>query len=289
MHTPPGSLYVVATPIGNLGDITQRALEVLKSVDLVAAEDTRHSGQLLSRLGIAAKFVALHEHNEQQATPRLIADMQAGKNVAIITDAGTPAISDPGTLLVAAAHAADIRVVPVPGASAVVCALSAAGIVAPHWLFYGFLPAKSSHRRVALQTLVTLPYALIFYEAPHRITECIADLATIFEAERRVTFARELTKLFETIHSLPLGEASAWLAADPNRQKGEFVLIVEGAKPVESDEDQRQLRDTLAILLEELPLKQAAHIAAKLTGVKKNTCYQLALDMRDDTEAKDTP
>ncbi|WP_124949599.1 16S rRNA (cytidine(1402)-2'-O)-methyltransferase [Sulfuriferula thiophila] len=289
MHTPPGSLYVVATPIGNLGDITQRALEVLKSVDLVAAEDTRHSGQLLSRLGISAKFVALHEHNEQQATPRLIADMQAGKNVAIITDAGTPAISDPGTLLVAAAHAADIRVVPVPGASAVVCALSAAGIVAPHWLFYGFLPAKSSHRRVALQTLVTLPYALIFYEAPHRITECIADLATIFEAERRVTFARELTKLFETIHSLPLGEASAWLAADPNRQKGEFVLIVEGAKPVESDEDQRQLRDTLAILLEELPLKQAAHIAAKLTGVKKNTCYQLALDMRDDTEAKDTP
>lgn len=289
MHTPPGSLYVVATPIGNLGDITQRALEVLKSVDLVAAEDTRHSGQLLSRLGIAAKFVALHEHNEQQATPRLIADMQAGKSVAIITDAGTPAISDPGTLLVAAAHAADIRVVPVPGASAVVCALSAAGIVAPHWLFYGFLPAKSSHRRSALQTLVTLPYALIFYEAPHRITECIADLASIFEAERRVTFARELTKLFETIHSLPLGEASAWLAADPNRQKGEFVLIVEGAQPVETDADQRQLRDTLTILLKELPLKQAAHIAAKLTGVKKNTCYQLALDMRDDSAAKDTP
>lgn len=289
MHTPPGSLYVVATPIGNLGDITQRALEVLKSVDLVAAEDTRHSGQLLSRLGIAAKFVALHEHNEQQATPRLIADMQAGKSVAIITDAGTPAISDPGTLLVAAAHAADIRVVPVPGASAVVCALSAAGIVAPHWLFYGFLPAKSSHRRIALQTLVALPYALIFYEAPHRITECVADLATIFEAERRVTFARELTKLFETIHSLPLGEASAWLAADPNRQKGEFVLIVEGAKPVETDANQRQLRDTLTVLLEELPLKQAAHIAAKLTGVKKNTCYQLALDMRDDTESKDTP
>ncbi|ARU30476.1 16S rRNA (cytidine(1402)-2'-O)-methyltransferase [Sulfuriferula sp. AH1] len=287
MHTPPGSLYVVATPIGNLGDITQRALEVLKSVDLVAAEDTRHSGQLLSRLGIAAKFVALHEHNELQASPRLIADLQSGKNVAIITDAGTPAISDPGTLLVAAAHEAGIRVVPVPGASAVICALSAAGIVAPHWLFYGFLPAKASHRRTALQTLAALPYALIFYEAPHRITECVEDLAAVLGGERRITFARELTKLFEAIHNLPLAKAGAWLAADPNRQKGEFVLIVEGASVAASDEDQRQLRDTLTILLEELPLKQAAHIAARLTGIKKNTCYKLALDMRDDTAAKD--
>lgn len=286
MHTPPGSLYVVATPIGNLGDITQRALEVLKSADLVAAEDTRHSGQLLSRLGIAAKFVALHEHNELQASPRLIADLQSGKNVALITDAGTPAISDPGTLLVAAAHEAGIRVVPVPGASAVICALSAAGIAAPHWLFYGFLPAKASHRRTALQTLAALPYTLIFYEAPHRISECVEDLTAVLGGERRITFARELTKLFETIHNLPLAEAGAWLAADPNRQKGEFVLIIEGAKPAETDADQRQLRDTLTILLEELPLKQAAHIAARLTGVKKNTCYKLALDMRDDT--KDT-
>lgn len=287
MHTP-GILYVVATPIGNLGDITQRALEILKTVDLIAAEDTRHSGQLLSRLGIAAKFVALHEHNEQQATPRLIADLHAGKNVAIITDAGTPAISDPGTLLVAAAHAAHIRVVPIPGASAVVCALSAAGIIAPHWLFYGFLPAKSGHRRQTLLTLAALPYVLIFYEAPHRINECIEDMATTFGGERRITFGRELTKLFETIHSLPLAEASAWLAADSNRQRGEFVLIVEGVSIVEGDEDQRQLRDTLTILLEELPLKQAVHIAARLTGTKKNTCYKLALDMRD-TETEETP
>jgi 16S rRNA (cytidine1402-2'-O)-methyltransferase len=267
--------------------MTQRALDILKTVDLVAAEDTRHSGQLLSRLGIAAKFVALHEHNELQASPRLIADLQAGKNIAIITDAGTPAISDPGTLLVAAAHDAGIRVVPVPGASAVVCALSAAGIAAPHWLFYGFLPAKSSHRRLALQTLAVLPYALIFYEAPHRITECVDDLTAILGGERRITFARELTKLFETIHSLPLTEAGAWLAADANRLKGEFVLIVEGAAVAAGDEDQRQLRDTLTILMEELPLKQAAHIAARLTGIKKNTCYKLALDMRDNT--KDTP
>ncbi|MDR3391150.1 MAG: 16S rRNA (cytidine(1402)-2'-O)-methyltransferase [Sulfuriferula sp.] len=287
MHTLSGSLYVVATPIGNLGDITQRALDILKTVDLIAAEDTRHSGQLLSRLGIAAKFVALHEHNELQASPRLIADLQAGKNIAIITDAGTPAISDPGTLLVAAAHDAGIRVVPVPGASAVVCALSAAGIAAPHWLFYGFLPAKSSHRRLALQTLTVLPYALIFYEAPHRISECVDDLTAILGGERRITFARELTKLFETIHSLPLAEAGAWLAADTNRLKGEFVLIVEGAAVITDNEDQRQLRATLTVLMEELPLKQAAHIAARLTGIKKNTCYKLALDMRDDT--KDAP
>ncbi len=273
---------MVATPIGNLGDITQRALDVLKTVDLVAAEDTRHSGQLLSRLGISVKFVALHEHNEQHATPRLIEDMLAGKSVALITDAGTPAISDPGTLLVAAAHAAGVRVVPVPGASAVVCALSAAGIVAPNWLFYGFLPAKASHRRAALEQLSALPYVLIFYEAPHRIMECVEDLAATLGSDRRITFGRELTKLFENIHSLPLAEASAWLAADANRQKGEFVLIVEGAKVVEDSPEQQHLRDTLTVLLEELPLKQAAHIAAKLTGIKKNTCYKLALTMRDD-------
>lgn len=284
--TPPG-LYVVATPIGNLGDITLRALAVLKSVDLVAAEDTRHSGQLLARLGISAKFVALHEHNEQHATPRLIEDMLAGKRVALITDAGTPAISDPGTLLVAAAHAAGVRVVPVPGASAVVCALSAAGIVAPNWLFYGFLPAKANHRRSTLETLATLPYAMVFYEAPHRIIECVADLVLILGGDRRITFARELTKVFESIHSLPLADAPVWLAADANRQRGEFVLIVEGAKATEGNVEQQQLRDTLTVLLDELPLKQAAHIAAKLTGIKKNTCYKLALSMRDSADEEE--
>lgn len=288
LELTPSGLYVVATPIGNLGDITLRALEVLKSVDLVAAEDTRHSGQLLARLGISAKFVALHEHNEQHATPRLIEDMLAGKRVALITDAGTPAISDPGTLLVAAAHAAGVRVVPVPGASAVVCALSAAGIVAPNWLFYGFLPAKGNHRRLALEKLAALPYALVFYEAPHRIIECVDDLATILGGDRRITFARELTKVFESIHSLPLADAPAWLAADANRQRGEFVLIVEGAKAVENNAEQQQLRDTLTVLLEELPLKQAAHIAAKLTGIKKNTCYKLALSMRDDADEEES-
>ncbi len=274
---------MVATPIGNLGDITQRALEVLRSVDLVAAEDTRHSGQLLTRLGIQARFVALHEHNEQQIGARLVADMQAGKNVALVTDAGTPAISDPGTLLVAAAHAAGITVVPVPGASAVICALSAAGVVAPHWLFYGFLPAKSSARRHALTTLASLPYVLVFYEAPHRILDCVADLAETLGGTRRVTLARELTKLFESIHSLPLGEAQTWLEADPNRQKGEFVLIVEGAPAANADEDTERLRGTLAVLLEELPVKQAAQLAAKLTGLKKNAAYELALQMKEES------
>jgi 16S rRNA (cytidine1402-2'-O)-methyltransferase len=280
MHTS-GTLYVVATPIGNLGDITQRAIEVLKSVDLVAAEDTRHSGQLLARLGIPARFVALHEHNEQQVAQRLVAEMQAGKRIALICDAGTPAISDPGTLLVAAAHAAGIAVVPLPGANAAVSALSAAGVNAPHWLFYGFLPNKAVARRKALAVLVDLPYALVFYEAPHRIVECVAALAANLGGTRRITLARELTKLFESIHSLPLAEAVAWLEADLNRQKGEFVLIVEGAPDVVVDEDDARLRDTLAVLLEELPLKQAAHLAARLTGLKKNVAYELALQMRD--------
>ncbi|MHB0990246.1 MAG: 16S rRNA (cytidine(1402)-2'-O)-methyltransferase [Burkholderiales bacterium] len=275
-----GSLYVVATPIGNLSDITQRALEVLKSADLIAAEDTRHSGQLLARLGISAKFAALHEHNEHHASKHLIAELLAGKNIALISDAGTPAISDPGTLLIAAAHDAAIRVIPVPGASAVICALSAAGIAAPNWLFYGFLPAKPGHRRTCLQTLAALPYTLIFYEAPHRIVECVADLGEILGGERRITFARELTKLFESIHSLPLAEAAAWLGADANRQKGEFVLIVGGATAVNEEDDHAELRNTLTVLMDELPLRQAVHIAAKLTGVKKNTCYKLALTLQ---------
>lgn len=276
-----GTLYVVATPIGNLGDITQRAIDTLRKVDLVAAEDTRHSGQLLARLGIPARFVALHEHNEQGMAQRLVAEMQAGKSIALISDAGTPAISDPGTLLVAAAHAAGVNVVPLPGANAAISALSAAGVEAPHWLFYGFLPNKAVARSKALAALADLPYVLVFYEAPHRIVECVAALAASLGGTRRITLARELTKLFESIHSLPLGDAVAWLEADANRQKGEFVLIVEGAREAVVDEDDKRLRDTLMVLLDELPLKQAAQLAAKLTGLKKNVAYELALQMRD--------
>ncbi len=277
-----GILYVVATPIGNLADISQRALDVLRQVDLIAAEDTRHSGQMLARLGISKRLSAVHEHNEQHAATGLIATLQNGQSIALITDAGTPAISDPGALLVASAHAAGIRVVPVPGASAAVCALSASGVTAPGWLFYGFLPARPSARRKALQTVAELPWTLIFYEAPHRILECVADLLLVL-GERRLTLARELTKLYESIHSLPLSEATAWLNADSQRQRGEFVLIVSGAEPSHTDEDERRLQDTLAILLEELPLKQAAHLAARLTGAKKNACYELALSMKNQT------
>ncbi|MDA8327724.1 MAG: 16S rRNA (cytidine(1402)-2'-O)-methyltransferase [Betaproteobacteria bacterium] len=277
-----GTLYVVATPIGNLADISQRALDTLRQVDLIAAEDTRHSGQMLVRMGISTRMTALHEHNEQRATPALIAALQYGQNIALITDAGTPAISDPGALLVAAAHEAGVRVVPIPGASAVVAALSAAGFTAPGWLFYGFLPARASARRNALQDLAQLPWTLVFYEAPHRITECIADLYAVL-GERRLVIARELTKLYESVHALPLSEAAAWLAADSQRQRGEFVLMLSGAQPIKMDESESQLRDTLKVLLEELPLKQAAHLAARLTGVKKNICYQLALSMRDES------
>ena len=277
-----GTLYVVATPIGNLADISQRALDTLRQVDLIAAEDTRHSGQMLVRMGISTRMTALHEHNEQRATPALIAALQYGQNIALITDAGTPAISDPGALLVAAAHEAGVRVVPIPGASAAVAALSAAGFTAPGWLFYGFLPARASARRNALQDLAQLPWTLVFYEAPHRITECIADLYAVL-GERRLVIARELTKLYESVHALPLSEAAAWLAADSQRQRGEFVLMLSGAQPIKMDESESQLRDTLKVLLEELPLKQAAHLAARLTGVKKNICYQLALSMRDES------
>lgn len=277
-----GTLYVVATPIGNLADISQRALDTLRQVDLIAAEDTRHSGQMLVRMGISTRMSALHEHNEQRATPALIAALQYGQSIALITDAGTPAISDPGALLVAAAHEAGVRVVPIPGASAAVAALSAAGFTAPGWLFYGFLPARASSRRNALQDLAQLPWTLVFYEAPHRITECIADLYAVL-GERRLVIARELTKLYESVHALPLSEATAWLAADSQRQRGEFVLTLSGAIPVHMEESESALRDMLKVLLDELPLKQAAHLAARLTGVKKNVCYQLALSMRDES------
>lgn len=275
-----GTLYVVATPIGNLADMSQRALDTLRQANLIAAEDTRHSGQMLARLGITTRMIALHEHNEQRASVTLIAALHAGQNIALISDAGTPAISDPGAVLVAAAHAANIRVVPIPGASAVTTAISAAGITEPGWLFYGFLPARPSARRAALSSLQRITWTLVFYEAPHRIIECIADLYSMF-GERRLVLARELSKLYESIHALPLSEAGAWLAADEHRQRGEFVLLISGAAPDNRDESAQRLSETLQVLLTELPLKQAAHLAAKLTGTKKNVCYALALQLRD--------
>jgi 16S rRNA (cytidine1402-2'-O)-methyltransferase len=276
-----GKLYVVATPIGNLADISARALSVLAQADLVAAEDTRNSGHLLAHHGISAKLVALHEHNEMQRAADLVAQMLAGKTVALVSDAGTPGISDPGALLVARAQAAGIAVCPIPGANAAIAALSAAGLVEPHFLFYGFLPVRAGARRSALATLRELACALVFYEAPHRVTECVADLAATLGGEREIVIARELTKLFETIHRCPLGAAPAWLEADPNRQRGEFVLIVSGAQAEKQEGLPADAERVLRLLLAELPLKQAAALAASITGARKNELYERALALRD--------
>ena len=276
-----GKLYVVATPIGNLGDISARALATLEQADLVAAEDTRTTGHLLAHHGIRAKLVALHEHNEMQRAAELVSRLQAGKTVALVSDAGTPGISDPGALLVARAREAGITVCPIPGANAAIAALSAAGMAAPHFLFYGFLPVKPAARRSALEGLRELPYALVFYEAPHRVMECVAELAGVFGAARELVIARELTKLFETIHCCRLGEAQAWLAADANRQRGEFVLIVSGAQPEAQQGLPAEAERVLRLLLAELPLKQAAALAAAITGARKNELYARALALRD--------
>ena len=275
-----GKLYVVATPIGNLGDISARALALLGQVDLVAAEDTRTTGHLLAHHGIAAKLVALHEHNEMQRAAELVARIKAGKSIALVSDAGTPGISDPGALLVARAIEAGVTVCPVPGANAAIAALSAAGLAAPHFLFYGFLPARSAARRTALEALRELPYALVFYEAPHRVTECVAALAAILGGERDIVIARELTKLFEAIHRCRLDQAGAWLAADANRQRGEFVLIVSGAQAERQQGLPPEAERVLRLLLAELPLKQAAALAAAITGARKNELYARALALR---------
>jgi len=276
-----GKLYVVATPIGNLGDISARALAVLEQADLVAAEDTRTTGHLLAHHGIGAKLVALHEHNERERAAELVARMLSGKTIALVSDAGTPGISDPGALLVARAMEAGITVCPIPGANAAIAALSAAGLAAPHFIFYGFLPAKPAGRRAALAALRELPYALVFYEAPHRVSECIADLAATLGGERDIVIARELTKLFEAIHRCRLDQAGDWLAADPNRQRGEFVLIVSGAPEQQQEGLPAEAERVLRLLLAELPLKQSAALAAAITGARKNELYERALALRD--------
>jgi 16S rRNA (cytidine1402-2'-O)-methyltransferase len=273
------ALYVVATPIGNLRDITLRALDVLAATDVVAAEDTRNTAHLLGHHGISAKrLIAVHQHNERAAAEKIIALLQAGQSVAFVSDAGTPAVSDPGALLVQAVRAAGFRVIPIPGASAALAALSTAGLSEPHFLFYGFLPNKSAARRTVLQSLISHPYTLVFYEAPHRIVECVADLRAVLGGERQIVVAREITKLFETIHACALQDAEAWLLGDSNQQRGEFVLLVSGALPqlglsVET-------LNTLSLLLEELPLKQAVQLAAKISGANRNELYQRALEIK---------
>lgn len=275
-----GILYVVATPIGNLGDITLRALETLKIVDAIAAEDTRHTSGLLAHFGISKKLIAVHQHNEQQSASKLLPLLQAGQNIALVTDAGTPAISDPGALVVKAVRDAGIKVVPIPGPSAVVAALSASGIADGGFYFYGFLPVSAGQRRKALESLKALPATLVFYEAPHRIVACVEDIFDTL-GERNITFCRELTKTFETIYSCPAGRASAWLQADVNQQRGEFVLLVEAA-PEDNEGLPAQAQDVLRLLLNELPLKQAVKLATEITGAKKNDLYELALTLKND-------
>lgn len=274
------ALYVVATPIGNLRDITLRALDVLACADVVAAEDTRNTSHLLKHHGIFAKqLIAVHQHNERGAAEKLVAQIQSGQSVAFVSDAGTPAVSDPGALLVQAVLAAGLRVIPIPGASAAVAALSASGLAAPHFLFYGFLPNKSAARRTVMQALIGHPYTLVFYEAPHRIVECVADLHEVLGGERQIVLAREVTKLFETIHACKLSDAAAWLQSDSNQQRGEFVVLVSGAQPQEGLSV--ETLNTLKLLLEELPLKQAVQLAAKISGANRSELYQLALQIKD--------
>ncbi len=274
-----GTLYVVATPIGNLDDITARALRVLREVSLIAAEDTRHSARLMQHFGIGTPLAACHEHNEREQGSHFITRLLSGADVALISDAGTPLISDPGYHLVRNARAAGIRVVPVPGPSALITALSAAGLPSDRFIFEGFLPAKTAGRRARLEQVKEEPRTLIFYEAPHRILECLEDMQLVFGDERPALLARELTKTFETLKGLPLAELAAWVAADSNQQRGECVVLVAGWQAPEGDEalSVEALR-VLDLLLQDLPLKRAAALAAEITGVRKNLLYQAALD-----------
>ncbi|QCR37327.1 16S rRNA (cytidine(1402)-2'-O)-methyltransferase [Nissabacter sp. SGAir0207] len=281
------TLYVVPTPIGNLGDITQRALAVLQGVDLVAAEDTRHTGLLLQHFAINARLFALHDHNEQQKAELLLAKLQEGQSIALVSDAGTPLINDPGYHLVRRCREAGIRVVPLPGACAAIAALSAAGLPSDRFCYEGFLPAKTKGRKDALQALVEEPRTLIFYESTHRLIDSLTDMVTVLGADRYVVLAREITKTWESIHGAPVAELLAWVQADENRRKGEMVLIVEGHKADEEALPAEALR-TLALLQKELPLKKAAALAAEIHGVKKNSLYRHALaqqegDIQDET------
>ena len=277
MSNGNSALYVVATPIGNLGDISPRALETLRSVNVIAAEDTRYSGRLLQHFGITTPCVALHEHNEREVCDSLIARLQRGDNVALISDAGTPLLNDPGYHLVSTAHEHHIKVIPVPGPSSLVSALSASGLAADRFVFEGFLPAKSAARRARIKQLKDEPRTVVMFEAPHRISACLSDLDDIIGSDRVAVVARELTKAFETIRRDRLGVLADWVCADPNQQKGEFVIVLQGApRTMAGDKDGGAAR-VLEVLLEDLPLKQAVTLAVKITGLGKNLLYDMAV------------
>jgi 16S rRNA (cytidine1402-2'-O)-methyltransferase len=289
-NTLPVALYVVATPIGNLGDITGRALDTLKNASVIAAEDTRMSKSLLAHFSISARLIAVHEHNERNAADGIVNLLAGGQSVALVTDAGTPAVSDPGARVVAAVREAGFDVVPIPGASALIAAISASGEGEHGFLFHGFLPVKAGDRAKALAKLKDVPYAIVFYESPHRIVESVASIAEAFEDTRELVICRELTKKFETIKRVALSDAVAWLEADSNNIRGEFVLVLSNPSiggQIEAEMAETQaLERTLRVLLSELPLKQAVAMAVQLTGEKKNRVYEMALAMKGEADAK---
>jgi 16S rRNA (cytidine1402-2'-O)-methyltransferase len=277
----PGTLYIVATPIGNLEDISIRAQKVLSQVDRVAAEDTRHSRRLLQHLGIHTPVFSLHEHNERRQLDDLLAELESGRQLAVISDAGTPLISDPGFPLVRAARSRGIPVVPVPGCNAAVAALSVAGLPTDRFVFEGFLPAKQGSRQRRLLELVDEPRTLVFYEATHRVLDALRDMAAILGSERPAAVARELTKAYETVRDGSLGELLAWLETDDSQQKGEFVVLVQGAPRQDRQVLDEEAERVLSVLLDQLSVKQAAALAARITGLSKKQLYQRALELQD--------
>lgn len=276
---PIATLYIVATPIGNVTDISLRALHLLSLADAVACEDTRNTAHLLTRFGLNKPLIAAHQHNEREVAETLIARLHAGERIALVSDAGTPAVSDPGARIVDAVRAAGLRVLPLPGPSAAITAISASGLLNDQFYFVGFLPAKAKQRENMLHSLRGVTATMVFYEAPHRILDCATALAAAFEPTRQVVFARELTKLFEEIHRCPLSEAESWIRADTHREKGEFVVLLEGATEAQDAEDVEAER-ILNILLAECSVKQAANLTAQITGRKKNALYERALQLK---------
>lgn len=274
-----GELYVVATPIGNLGDMVPRAVDVLHAVDVVAAEDTRHSGRLLNHLGIETPLIPYHDYSDDRQITRIVELLGQGKSIALISDAGTPLISDPGYKLVRAVRLHGFKVVPVPGPCALITAVSASGLPSDRFTFEGFPPAKSSARVKKFQQLVDEPRTIVFYESPHRIVDTLNDMVTVFGGAREAVMARELTKAYETFLCGQLAEIKQQVVADANQQKGEIVLILKGAEAATASDEAEQQR-VLTLLMAELPLKQAAALAAKITGGHKNALYQLALSLK---------
>lgn len=280
-----GKLYVVATPIGNLSDISRRAIEVLQQVDWIAAEDTRHTKQLLNSLAINQKLISLHEHNEQQRSEQLLEHLQSGQNGALVSDAGTPLINDPGYYLVKTLRQANLDVIPVPGPSAVITALSAAGLPTDRFCYEGFLPARKSKRLLALQALASEPRTLVFYESPHRLMDCLHDMQEAFGAQRELVVARELTKKFEQFVEGELQQVIGYFSDNSDKVRGEFVLMLKGAELV-ADKEQTQLEvDKLLVVLlaQNLPVKQIAEIASQLSGEKKKPLYQRILQMKEES------